>query len=435
MWLKILKPIDRYIDSITMYRLLLYYLLSLIAIAVFYCLIGNLNYHAINIAVSTSVITLTCWLANKFFSRIFNAPTNPESSILTGLILALILPPNINAKGIAFFIMASILAMASKYIFTYKRSHIFNPAAVAIVLTNLGANQSATWWIGTSTMLPFVLIGGVLVMRKIQREEMILTFFLFSILTTTLYSILGHTSIISNLHALILSSGTVFFGFVMFCEPYTSPSKRQLQILYAGLVAIIIPPLFHIFNYYSSPEVALVIGNIFSFLSDRKLKLFPTLTKKLNLTPNVIEFSFAPNDKLKYLPGQFLEWTLPHKKVDSRGARRFFSITSSPTEEDIKLAVKFYPKGSSFKKALQSIDDHTPVSVSKLGGDFILPSDKNKKLVFIAGGIGITPYRSMIKYLMDNNKQRDITLLYLANSQSDLAYKNLIDQARKSVGL
>ena len=49
---------------------------------------------------------------------------------------------------------------------------------------------------------------------------------------------------------------------------------------------------------------------------------------------------------------------------------------------------------------------------SQLAGDFILPEDKNKKLVFIAGGIGVTPFRSMIKYLIDKNEKRDIIIFY-----------------------
>src|SRR3989344_4880530 len=67
-------------------------------------------------------------------------------------------------------------------------------------------------------------------------------------------------------------------------------------------------------------------------------------------------------------------------------------------------------------------------------GDFVLPKDKNKKLAFIAGGVGITPFRSMAKYLIDKNMQCDIVLLYSANRPEEFVFTELFNDA-KSRGL
>lgn len=74
------------------------------------------------------------------------------------------------------------------------------------------------------------------------------------------------------------------------------------------------------------------------------------------------------------------------------------------------------------------------IIASQLAGDFVLPKNKNKKLVWIAGGIGITPFRSMAKYLSDKNENRDVVLFYSNKIKEDIAYKNIFDEAAR-VGL
>jgi glycine betaine catabolism B len=99
------------------------------------------------------------------------------------------------------------------------------------------------------------------------------------------------------------------------------------------------------------------------------------------------------------------------------------------------LGVKFYPEPSSFKKALAYMDDGSTIIASQLSGDFVLPRNKKKKLVFIAGGIGITPFRSMIKYLIDTKQERDIILIYSNKTEVDIVYKNIFELASKYFGL
>jgi ferredoxin-NADP reductase len=65
----------------------------------------------------------------------------------------------------------------------------------------------------------------------------------------------------------------------------------------------------------------------------------------------------------------------------------------------------------------------------------VLPRDASKRLVFIAGGIGITPFRSMIKYLHDTGERRDIVLLYSNYAADEIVFKDVFDAASKSVGL
>ena len=61
----------------------------------------------------------------------------------------------------------------------------------------------------------------------------------------------------------------------------------------------------------------------------------------------------------------------------------------------------------------------------QLNGNFVLPADRTKKLVFIAGGIGITPFRSMAKYMTDAKDERDVALFYMVSKPEELAYSEI----------
>src|SRR5512146_2669306 len=161
-----MKAIDKFLDHTTMYRLLLYYLAALLGAAMLLGAFGWLPFSPMAIAAGTGYLLLVCWITNRVFAYVFETPHNPESSLITALILALIITPPASAQSFVFLSAAAGLAIASKYILAIRRQHIFNPAAVAVVLTAFGAHQSASWWVGNAQLLPIVLIGGVLLARK-----------------------------------------------------------------------------------------------------------------------------------------------------------------------------------------------------------------------------------------------------------------------------
>jgi ferredoxin-NADP reductase len=115
--------------------------------------------------------------------------------------------------------------------------------------------------------------------------------------------------------------------------------------------------------------------------------------------------------------------------------RRYFTIASSPTDPDLRLGVKFYAPASTFKEKLFSMQPGEQIVASQLSGDFTLPRDPERKLVFIAGGIGITPFRSMIQYLLDKAEKRPITILYATKTPADAVYHDLLDRAEHELGI
>jgi ferredoxin-NADP reductase len=77
----------------------------------------------------------------------------------------------------------------------------------------------------------------------------------------------------------------------------------------------------------------------------------------------------------------------------------------------------------------------TNLLAGNLVGDFVLPKDKQKKLVFIAGGIGITPFRSILKYLLDTNQTRNIVLLYANKTVDEIVYLDVLEEASQKLGI
>jgi len=412
---------------------MLYYLLALLASAVGLSLFGNLNYKASSIVFSAAYITLVCWVVNRLFAYVFKAPVNVESVYITAFILALIVTPIKTSHDLIFLTVVGGLAIASKFILAIKNKHIFNPAAVAVALTAVGAGQSASWWVGSLSMLPFVVIGGLLIVRKIKRPTMVFSFFAAVVVSTLFVNliVLNHPDALSVLQKTVFHSSLFFLAFVMLTEPLTSPSTKGKQVWYGILAGALFPPQIHIFNIYSTPELTLLVVNTYAYLVSPKYKLTPKFIKKVNIAKSSLDFIFKPDRPVSYKPGQYMEWTLPHSSSDSRGNRRYFTLASSPTEENIRLGVKFYPRGSSFKKAMLAMNDSTSIAAGQLGGDFTLPVDQTKKLAFIAGGIGITPVRSMVKYMLDTNQNRSATLLYSASTSKDFAYLDVFSEAER----
>ncbi len=145
------------------------------------------------------------------------------------------------------------------------------------------------------------------------------------------------------------------------------------------------------------------------------------------IAPRIKTFWFKPEKPVRYIAGQFTELFLPHA-ADSRGERRWFTLSSSPSEPLLSITVKFADiegKGSTFKRELAALRPGTPLKLADPMGDFVLPKDASIPLIFIAAGIGVTPMRSMVKWLHDTGERRNITLVYKAKKPSALVFEPL----------
>ena len=427
--------IDDLLDRVTMYRLVLYVLIGFIAMETVLSFLTLLPFSPLSLLLSTLFLVMMCWAANSLLAYIFVVPTNVESTYITALILTLIINPAQSPNDFLFLGWAAILATSSKYILSLNNKHLFNPAAIAVVITSFALGESASWWVGTASMLPVVLLGGMLLVRKLRQGEMIALFVMASLVTVGVVSLLQRLSLTKELQQLLGASPLFFFATIMLTEPLTAPPTQKLKRIYAVMTGILFIPQMHLGPIYSTPELALVIGNLYSYMVSPKQKVVLKLKRKGRISSDMMNFVFKPSHRLAFEPGQYMELTLAHAKPDSRGNRRFFTIASSPTEDDLHLGVRFYANSSSFKKALYRIDGRSKMIAGQIAGDFTLPKDPKQKLVFMAGGIGITPFRSMLKYLIDMHEHRDIVLLYANRTTDEIAYKDILSEAQTKLGI
>jgi len=435
------NPIDRFLNLITMYRLVLYVLIILLAAAFLFSWFGLLPMSPWLLLFSVAFILAVCILANETLAKIFLAPVNAESVYITALILALLITPPqsfLDGNYLEMAFWASLWAIASKFIFAIRRKHIFNPASFGVAVTALTLNQAASWWVGTLPLLPFVVIGGLLIVRKVQRFDLFWSFLivgLISIAFGSLGFIRGFGSVGVLAWRSLAFTPILFFGSVMVTEPLTMSPKRTERVVYGALVGFLNAPWMHFGSLYLTPELALLIGNIYTYIVSPKEKLLLTLTSKEQVADGVYHFRFSKERALPFLPGQYLEWTLPLDCSDTRGNRRFLTIASSPTEKELAIGVKFYPQSSTFKQKLLAMEPGATIVASQKAGEFTMPKDPTRKLAFIAGGIGITPFRSMVQYLVDQKEKRDVVLLYSNRTSADIAYRDVFDAAEKKIGM
>ena len=222
-----------------MYRLLVYYLGGLLAVAAFFSGINILPYHPLYLLASAGFLMAVCWLFNVAVARIWNVPTNAESSVITALILALIITPGTPYASFFFLLWAALIAMASKYILAIRGKHVFNPAAFGVAATASIFGQSATWWVGGNlALLPLVLVGGFLVVRKIHRTDLVLPFIAVALAATLAPTILAGRDVIAAFTTTIIHTPLLFFAFVMITEPLTTPPRRVGRILYGAFDVI-----------------------------------------------------------------------------------------------------------------------------------------------------------------------------------------------------
>jgi glycine betaine catabolism B len=152
-----------------------------------------------------------------------------------------------------------------------------------------------------------------------------------------------------------------------------------------------------------------------------------TLTKKEELEGTDIRtFKFAKNEYPEYKAGQFAFFPLDGVSNDSRGPVRHFSLASSPTEDVLIISTRI--RDTPYKQRLSTVLEGEQVKVSKAQGNFVLHDDYSKPAIFLSGGIGVTPFRSMIKYATDKQLPLKITMFDSNRNQQNILYKDEFDK-------
>lgn len=146
---------------------------------------------------------------------------------------------------------------------------------------------------------------------------------------------------------------------------------------------------------------------------------------------NIRTFYFKPEKSVHYTAGQYTELHIPHKNTDDRGDKRWFTLSSSPTDEFLTITTKYTGDGksSSFKKTLFSLKPGTELDAADPMGDFVLPKIIQTPLIFVAGGIGVTPFHSIFEWLAATNEERPIKMLYGVRKEDEIVFQDTFNKA------
>ncbi len=432
---KLLHIPEKIVDGMGMYRVVSLTLIVLVLIGFGSALAGLLVYSP-QAQLTSLLIVLAIGLGlNALLAAIWRVSPNHESALITALIVFFLCSPN--ADIVANWVLASAISLAiiSKYLIVYRKQHILNPAAlgavlVALIVTIWNISTGSThntdlfgWWVGNPILFWPVLIFGTLIVFKVRKWTPVLWFVGVGLAVFLLESIRFEQPLLESVEMYFFSFPTLFLAFVMLTEPFTMPPTKTTQAMYGGLVGVLSSTAIFAPYIAMTPELALVAGNCFAYGFRSRQKLILPLIEKREIATGVWEFVFKKPDSFTFKPGQYLEWMLPHRPTDSRGLRRYFTIASSPTESVIRMACKILPDGgSAYKKNLKQLDEGELVVASQLAGDFLLPADADTKLGMIAGGIGVTPFSSHLRWMQDSGKKYDTALYYCCNTMADRAF-------------
>jgi ferredoxin-NADP reductase len=158
-----------------------------------------------------------------------------------------------------------------------------------------------------------------------------------------------------------------------------------------------------------------------------------TIKEKREVAKGTLMVTFElVSDEVDWTPGEYFWVELFDPPYDDeKGARRHITVVTSPTEGVLGLATRI--RDSAFKKSLVEMPEGSAVDVEQPKGSFLLPDDTSKRYAFIAGGIGITPFRSMLRYIADKGLDYDITLVYSNRDAESTAFLDELEELESVV--
>ena len=158
-----------------------------------------------------------------------------------------------------------------------------------------------------------------------------------------------------------------------------------------------------------------------------------TVSETREVAKGTLLVLFAVEDYPDYRPGAYFWVELPDRgHEDEKGLRRHISLVTSPTETGVVgLATRL--RDTAFKRTLAELQVGDEVEVEEPKGSFLLPEDTGAEYVFVAGGIGITVFRSMLRYIADEGLPYRVTLVYSNRDRESAAFLDELGELERRI--
>lgn len=154
------------------------------------------------------------------------------------------------------------------------------------------------------------------------------------------------------------------------------------------------------------------------------------LTRRENVARGTTAFHFIRPAGFEFRAGQTIDLTLiDPPETDAEGNVRTFTIASAPFEEHLMIATRM--RDTAFKRVLRDAPEGLEVRAEGPSGSFTLHKNPSKAAVFLAGGIGVTPFRSIVLQATKDEPARSLTLLYANRHPEDCAFLHELEEVAK----
>ena len=163
----------------------------------------------------------------------------PDGALITGLIIAMILSPH---ERWYVGVVTSVLAVLSKYVLRGRSANVFNPAALALVVTYYVFDTGQSWW-GALPELPAaalaaLLLTGVFITARVNKSSSVLAFLGSYFTLATVAAFVGEPGHVAELYRAPDLHAALFLAFFMVTDPPTSPPKRVDQVVYGAIAGV-----------------------------------------------------------------------------------------------------------------------------------------------------------------------------------------------------
>ncbi|GAA2240343.1 hypothetical protein GCM10010401_11220 [Rarobacter faecitabidus] len=435
-----LSAADDLLARQSMHRLTLVLLAALAAIAIALAAADELPFDPVAMLATLGVLIVVSVAVTWLGGFVVRRRPLPESALITALLLFFLFWPSTDPATLAWYAAGAAIAAASKYLAVWRGAHIFNPAAVGAVVLAVTGKAAVIWWVGSSILIIPVILAALAVTRRSGTLRFAASMWLAATAVTTVTLIGDGVAVQEAARTALLSYPWLFWAAFMVTEPMTAP-RRVWHRWVAGtamIAAIALPVRVDLgaVHIVTSPELVLIAGNVIAFALGRPRATWARVVARSGAAADsgagrgVLGVTLLPDRDLALDPGQWVEVQLARGGFDRRGARRIFTPIrgrmtvpgdrvprygdSAPGE--LTVLTRLPARPSRFKRALASSEVGTRVRITRAGGSFTLPLERETPLLLVGGGIGITPLLAFLADLGPSCGGRDIVVLYQIGS-------------------
>lgn len=426
----------------SMYRLTSLVLLVIVVSAAGLSAAGIVGFSPEGILATAVLAIAATALPSALGAVIAKSPAHLESSVITGLLIALIVPPTLSTIDLIGTSAAGLIAGASKWILAPGGRHVLNPAATGVAIASLTGLSVGFWWVATPALTPLIIAGGALVAYRSGHSLVVGAFIGLALVLLLTRLLVSGEPVTESLWLAITSYPVIFMGAFMVSEPLTMATRRVDRLIAAVVMAVItaFPLTVSVggFGFSTSAELALLAGNLVAWaltiLRAVRRSASAELVAVTPKSPTVSEYRFrtlSPSP-LHMEPGQWVELDLPHHRPDQRGRRRVMTASriAPATEREqwsFAITTRHFKPGSSWKRALSQAVPGDRLRVTQIGGDFFPPHALVGPMLFVAQGVGITPFVAYLSDAASRELGLEVTLIAITGPSGHELYPELAD--------